>query len=399
MTHSEVLLSLTMAHERLERLEADAAAPVPNLGAALATHPAWQVNARTNKQWRLRYDLVLELRDWVLGNMNVDATKYRGVNKKATPEGRRRKAEQYVTEHLALGRMLHASEPVDPLFTEEDFEDESLAHQLAPGRYPEFREQVRGAIKRVLELDTARAPEVEWAWVAAELKEKRYNLRRLQELQDFLMQVAGSDARPALGKGPAGVTEKIVGLILRYMCLALDSNFHGSVPGSWAQDLPGFVECFASPFNYKFRRYYSIFEQDREFGSCGNFFLMLDRANGALPAGRYEMNPPWMNAMYERLESVIELALERLPADKDTTLVVIAPDWSDPKWMPSWIPGLNRVLKEAPEAFRRHSVHLNRQLTYEHDVTDVKFKFNTLAWVFAKKPVPEPVMRLFNSKS
>jgi hypothetical protein len=99
----------------------------------------------------------------------------------------------------------------------------------------------------------------------------------------------------------------MIGLVLRYMCLgAFDSNFHGSVPQSWAQELPGFVECFASPFNHKFRTYYTMFEQDRDFGSSGNFFVMLERKGGILPPGRYEMNPPWMNAMYERLQEVIK---------------------------------------------------------------------------------------------
>jgi Phosphorylated CTD interacting factor 1 WW domain len=207
--------------------------------------------------------------------------------------------------------------------------------------------------------------------------------------------VSRSPDRPALGEASPAVTEKVIGLILRYMCLALDGTFHGSVPGAWAADMPGYVECFASPFNYKFRRYYSMFEQDREFGSCGNFFLMLERMQGVLPPGRYEMNPPWMNAMYERLETVVQTAMERTPAEKDLTIMVIAPDWSDPKWLPTWIPGFNRALKEAPGEFKENSVHLKRQLTFEQDVTDVKFKQNTLCWLFAKRPVPDAVLKLF----
>ena len=383
--------SLVLIHERLKRLETQAGALVPELCAPLSAHPAWQVNARTNKQWLLRVTLVDELCTWVLENLDPNSRIYRGINKKRTPEGRKRKAEQYVIEHLALGKMLHPLEPVDPLFTDADYEDESMKQQILPGLYPEFRILVRASLQKVRELDTSQVPAVQWPWIAQELKKRKYKANRLQDLQDYLVG-AGAARKPRLGQASPGVTEKMVALVLRYMCMgAFDSNFHGSVPGRWAQELPGFVECFASPFNHKFRTYYTMFEQDREFGSSGNFFAMLAMTDGILPPGRYEMNPPWMNAMYEGLEEVMRRTLE---ARRDVLVVVMGPNWTDTQW----IPGLTQVMHDAPEEYGKHSMHVRKDMQYVQDMTDVNFAYDTVAWVFSKRPVPPKVLELFGKR-
>jgi hypothetical protein len=95
-----------------------------------------------------------------------------------------------------------------------------------------------------------------------------------------------------------------------------------------------------------------------------------------------------------RLCGLVQTAMERTPAEKDLTIMVIAPDWSDPKWLPTWIPGFNRALKEAPGEFKENSVHLKRQLTFEQDVTDVKFKQNTLCWLLAP-----PILSIFSTSA
>ena len=377
--------SLYLIHERLQRLESQT---LPALGVGLEHHPAWLVNPRTNKQWRFRVKLVDELRDWVLEHLDPNSKVYRGINKKLTPEGRAQKAEQYVIEHLALGKMIHPLEPVDPLFTREDYEDESMVEQLLKGLYPEFRALVREKLHKVLEFDTASAPPVKWPWIEEELKKREYKMHKLQELQDFLSSAKGGQPKP-LGMASPDITEKMIGLVLRYMCMgAFDSNFHGSVSQSWAQELPGFVECFASPFNHKFRTYYTMFEQDKDFGSSGNFFLMLERKGGVLPPGRYEMNPPWMNAMYERLQEVI---VRTMDAGVDVLVVIMGPNWKDTKW----IPGLTQVMHDAPEGYRKHSRHALETVSYVQDMSKKKFDFVTVAWIFSKRVVPEQVDKLF----
>lgn len=380
--------SLCLIHERLKRLESQT---TPSLGVGLEHHPAWQVNPRTNKQWRFRVELVDDLRKWVLERLDPNSKVYRNINKKLTPEGREQKAEQYVIEHLALGKMIHPLEPVDPLFTQEDYDDESMREQLLDGLYPEFRAEVREKLHKVLDFDTASAPPVKWSWIEGELRKRKYKTHRLQELQDGLSKAKGAQCKP-LGTASPEITEKMIGLVLRYMCMgAFDSNFHGSVSQSWAQELPGFVECFASPFNHKFRTYYTMFEQDRDFGSSGNFFVMLGHRGGVLPPGRYEMNPPWMNAMYERLQEVMECTMD---AGVDVLVVIMGPKWKDTKW----IPGLTRIMEEAPEAYLKHSRHIVDKVSYVQDMTKVKFDFDTVAWIFSKRPVPEQVNNLFRKR-
>lgn len=388
LSNKILMESLCLIHERLNRLESQKDA---ELGVGLEHHPTWLVNPRTNKQWRFRVQLVDELCEWVLKNLDPNAKVYRGIDKKRTLEGRRHKAEQYVIEHLALGKMLHPSEPVDPLFTQEDYDDESMEQQLKPGLYPEFRSMVRAQLQRVQEFDTASVSPVQWSWIESELKRRKYKTNRLQELQDSLVRARGGQPK-SLGRASPEITEKMIGLVLRYMCLgAFDSNFHGSVPQSWAQELPGFVECFASPFNHKFRTYYTMFEQDRDFGSSGNFFVMLERKGGILPPGRYEMNPPWMNAMYERLQEVIKQTTD---AGVDVLAVIMGPNWTDTKW----IPGLTQVMRDAPEEYLKYSRHVRENLSYVQDMTNVKFDYDTVAWVFSKRPVPEQVDKLFKKR-
>jgi hypothetical protein len=61
------------------------------------------------------------------------------------------------------------------------------------------------------------------------------------------------------------VEQQLIGLVLRYACMgAFGDNLHGSVSSDLPRLLWGdYVECFASPFNHKFPKYYSIYEQDR----------------------------------------------------------------------------------------------------------------------------------------
>jgi hypothetical protein len=103
------------------------------------------------------------------------------------------------------------------------------------------------------------------------------------------------------------------------------------------------------------------------------------------------MNPPWMNAMYERLQEVIGHTLD---ASVDVLVVIMGPKWKDTKW----IPGLTHIMEEAPEEYLKHSRHIVEKVSYVQDMTKAKFDFDTVAWIFSKRPVPEQVDNLFRKR-
>jgi hypothetical protein len=96
------------------------------------------------------------------------------------------------------------------------------------------------------------------------------------------------------------IEDQMTGLVLRYKCMGgFGDNLHGSVPSNWASAMGAdWAECFALQLNHKFNMYYSIFDQDKVFGSRGNFFLYMHGMRNVLPDGKYEINPPWNNQMF-----------------------------------------------------------------------------------------------------
>ena len=116
-----------------------------------------------NKMWWLRLLCVHELVSWVLHKLNTKHETWgSALDKKDTPEGRKREAMQYVIDHIALGKMLHPFESVDSLFTSLQYDDESMRLQLLPGKYPDFQAQVQRKIRRISEFDLRTAPSVPW---------------------------------------------------------------------------------------------------------------------------------------------------------------------------------------------------------------------------------------------
>jgi hypothetical protein len=333
---------------------------------------SFKVTKNTNKQWRFRVQLVKELENWVYENLNTrHATWGRKFDKKATAAGKRRKATQYVIEHLALGKMKYPLEEIDPLFTEHQYDDESMRLQLKPGMYPAFQNYVQCQLQRVVDFDPRQAPAVSWKEVSCSVNQT--GLSRLQELCDRL------DSR-------VDKMTEMIGLMLRYQCMGgFTDNFHGSVPSSWGDVLDNFTECFASPFNHKFENYYSMFEQDRVFGSKGNFFRMIEQNGGIMPPGGYEINPPWMNAMYERIAQIIDSSMlkrNRIQA------IIVGPNWTDTEW----IPRLNMLL-ERFQPYTKHSFSNSKKLRYSHDMSGDHFSLDTAYWVFSSRPIGDQVLK------
>ena len=98
------------------------------------------------------------------------------------------------------------------------------------------------------------------------------------------------------------------------------------------------TECFASPLNAFFPRFFSAFpDVDAPFGSCGDFFAGAAK----IKRGCYQANPPFvghvMSAMARAMRAALDVA-ER--DDQPLTFVAFVPGWTDE---PSWT-----ALSESP---------------------------------------------------
>ena len=329
-----------------------------------------------NKKWRLRLKLVKELRLWVSYNLK---------NSQKSREYKERKAMQYTTEHLALGKMIFPLENEDPLFTKKEYEDVSMQEQLKIGKYREFQDLVKMKLNIVITKDVSRELNVTWNEIFRMIKDK--NLDHLRKLQNRL--TGGQTCE--LGKASVEITNKMIGLVLRYQCLgAFEDNFHASIPQEWSTDLEDFTECFASPLNHKLGSYYSMFDDDKEFGSKGSFFGYIQENNGILPNGKYEMNPPWMNAMYEKLQTIVDSSIK---AERIITVILIGPNWKETLW----IPGTDSVLRNLPDPYWINSYSIHAIVSYIHDINQQTFQQKTLIWVFSNDAVPDAICNLLKS--
>lgn len=85
------------------------------------------------------------------------------------------------------------------------------------------------------------------------------------------------------------------------------------------------TELFASPLNAYFKKYYSLFKIDRQFGSLGNFFAA---PSGNFLEGCYQINPPFIDVLFSETSSRILDYLDTADKNgKDLTFIYIMPDW------------------------------------------------------------------------
>lgn len=323
----------------------------------------YKVNAQTHKQWVKRRQLIGHLASWVFHHL--DPCK-RPSDEPVTR--RYGKAHQYVYEHFAIGKMKYPLEGMDPFFTHAAYVDSSMANMLREGLYPVFQQLVWSCIGRFEWFNPDSVGAIELCAVLrcyekpvqAKITELRARLRALH---------------PA--KPEAWHENQTLGLILRYECMGgFTDNLHGSVPAAWSQHLgpDACIECFASPFNHKFTAYHSLYSMDSVFGSRGNFFEMVARARGGLlPAGSYEMNPPWNNEMYEELVAILgrSIPVHAIQA------IIVGPNWPDAAWCGH---GLSDVVLQH-EAYARNSFQNVGRLAYVNDAQGGKFSLDTAYWV------------------
>lgn len=92
-------------------------------------------------------------------------------------------------------------------------------------------------------------------------------------------------------------------------------------------DLGCNTELFASPLNVYFKRFYSLFDIDRRFGSRGSFFEAPD---SDFEEGCFQLNPPFIDILFTEISKRILRYLKIADKDdKKLTFIYIMPDWVD----------------------------------------------------------------------
>jgi len=128
------------------------------------------------------------------------------------------------------------------------------------------------------------------------------------------------------------------------------------------------TELFASPVNAYYKKYYSLFEIDREFGSLGNFFTAPD-AN--FQTGTFQVNPPFIDQVFQSVvERLIQL-LEIAAANQRSLMFVF--------FMPNWLDSQAYQNARASN-FCQEEIVLNAYTHYYYSYRDLKYikvQFNT----------------------
>ena len=125
-----------------------------------------------------------------------------------------------------------------------------------------------------------------------------------------------------MNKYPQVSYKKCMKCVLRYATLGMNGQQWASVDRfmDFIKSKGCDVECFASPFNNSFPKYYSLFEEDSDFGSLGNFFKQTinDLKQHTLYA-----NPPFVPALLDKMAKI----LIQVPR-----AVIITPTWPTADW-------------------------------------------------------------------
>jgi len=124
------------------------------------------------------------------------------------------------------------------------------------------------------------------------------------------------------GEGP--MDERIFCVVTRYEALR-GAGSQCAVPGACFEalrtHLGNTVECFASPLNCRFERYFSAFPLlERSFGSLGSFFEDWE----TIEEGSFECNPPFVPEVMAFALTTIETLLGKKGA---LSFLVVVPDW------------------------------------------------------------------------
>ena len=113
------------------------------------------------------------------------------------------------------------------------------------------------------------------------------------------------------------------GILRRDSSLATQCAVPGACFESLREFLGNTIECFASPLNCRFERYFSAFPAlERAFGSLGSFFDEWSR----IEAGSFEVNPPFVPEVLAFAAAKIGELLGD-PGKGALSFLAVVPDW------------------------------------------------------------------------
>ena len=287
----------------------------------------------SNKTWQRRLNVVLGMEQWMHANISRYVSSGGRIRSRTDDECRSKGAE-YLYCNLLLGKTMS---PVgwDPLFVDGYFPDKSLEIQLgtgADGTVVGGAAVVRPYWDELHRLQDAHDV-VPSPHTNARFSSGRVILRS-DVIRDYLPHSSAVrskifDLEAYLRRLHVGnaqhIDECIIGLVLRYRCVGgFASNQHGSISTQWGMMMPDMVECFASPLNHVFDKYYSIFDEDCVFGGMGNLFKSVGES---FRSGRYEVNPPFEENILDRVSDIVMNTYN--DANSQACLVMFAPNWKD----------------------------------------------------------------------
>jgi len=120
------------------------------------------------------------------------------------------------------------------------------------------------------------------------------------------------------------------------------------------------AELFASPINCQYSQYYSLFDEDRDFGSRGNFFRAPDQD---FEEGVYQVNPPFIDRVFiETIKKILIWLKKAQQVEKGLMFIFFMPGWLDSS--------AYRLAKEAP-AFQE--IRLAENQHYYYSYTENKY--------------------------
>ena len=159
--------------------------------------------------------------------------------------------------------------------------------------------------------------------------------------------------------------------IIRYYNLGFNGQQWSSTSGfklKLKSIHPNIHEAFASPFNCTFTdAYFSLFLDDRVFGSKGNFF---DNKDYTIPL---YVNPPFAPIILEKLPNILS---------NYKSYILIVPTWSDAAWY-------KQILSTSNFCYSKN----NGSITYEHNGALFKPHFKTT--IFGKDPNKKKLDNLY----
>jgi len=322
--------------------------------------------------WNERLKIVNYLCNWIAKNLNSSIKKFERLDK----------AQQYVYGYLALGKMKYPMDNFDPLFTKRDYLDESyIKTKMEPKAYPLFKNILKKSIKIIEYKKFEKKSVPTWNDISKDMNEDTIKL--LQKIQNGLCKKYNLK-KEKLGKhSDINITNSMICLCLRYKCIGgFNDNLHGSVSKKWAKSLNKYTECFASPLNHKFKEYYSMFDEDIEFGSKGSFFKMIEKNGGILPDGKYEINPPFIHLMFEKIAEIIKKSI-----NNKIKAIIVSPNWNKLKYFDDF----NKIL--ITDEYKKNSKSGLRNVSYQHDVTRFKFTLPTYFWFFSKTKISDKLLK------